>query len=276
MLYIKPDEVNAWAPRTPVDDEGLAAMAAISSAMAESYVGRSLAISDYKYVVSLSPGLGGYIGPVPIVSVSKLRVRRSQRTIGGGRAASPEGWVDLGVDSIETLLDFANGRLELYTFQWDGYQRFTASRRDARCLYQAEVTFRSGYFPATELDVAATTGDQSIAVVSSSGLLPGMKITVGPYSRLYTIADVEGTSVLLTEALEADVEVGDEVAGRVPNDLKAACGAIVEDLQTWTPTSESMSNTLSIIKETTKRTSGHPIPPAAAALLAKYKRWSWV
>jgi hypothetical protein len=275
MLYIKPDEVNTWAPRTPVDDEGLTSMALVASAMAESYIGRSLAIGPYRQVINLGAGLAGYVGPIPITEVSLVRIRRARRLVGGGKAASAEGWFELGEDEISNLIDFSTGRVELYSFQWDGYQRFEHSRMSPQNCYQAEITFRAGFIPATEIIAAADAGSEFIEVLSTGDITSGTLLTVGPYSKLYTVDRVVGSRITLTEGIENEVVVGDEVAGKVPSDVRADCGAIIEDLQTWTPNSESMSNTLSIIKETTKRTSSHPIPPAAAALLSRYKRWSW-
>jgi hypothetical protein len=276
MLYIKPDEVNTWAPRTPVDDEQLSSMAAVASAMAESYLGRPLDIREDRMVISLGPGLAGYIGPVPITEVSLVRVRRTIKAVGGGHAASAEGWINLDADDIENLVDFDTGRIELYSFQWDGYQRLSEGRRSVRHGYQAEVTFKAGYLAATEVAEDTAAGETRIPVDVTEEFTVGSKVTVGPYSTLYKVIGVDGSFLELDSPIENEVVVGDEVAGRVPQDVKAACGAIIEDLQTWLPNSAEISESLSIIKDSAKRTSGHPIPPSAASMLAKYKRWSWV
>lgn len=276
MLYIKPDEVNAWAPRTPVDDDALSSMAAVSSAMADAYLGRSLHIAPYRMVITLGAGLAGYIGPTPIVDVSLVRVRRTIKAVGGGHAASAEGWVNLSADDIENLIDYDTGRVELYSFQWDGYQRLSEGRRSVRHGYQAEITYTAGYVASTEVKDDTDAGATSVPVVSTDNFSVGDRITLGAFSTLYKIVSINGGALELDAAVENDLVEGDEVSGRVPQDVKAACGAIIEDLQTWLPTAIQQSETLSIIEDSNKRTTGHPIPPTAAAMLAKYKRWSWV
>jgi hypothetical protein len=276
MLYLKPDEVNTWAPRTPVDDEQLTSMALIASAMADAYLGRRLDIIDYRMVVTLGSGLAGYIGPVPIVDVSLVRVRRTIKVVGGGHAASAEGWVNLSADDVANMIDYDTGRIELYSFQWDGYQRITDGRRSVRHGYQAEVTFKAGYMASTEVAADTDAGETTIRVVSTENFTIGDRVTVGPYATLYKIKSLDGGQIELETAIENEVVEGDEISERVPTDIKAACGAIVEDLQTWLPTAIQQSETLSIIEDSNKRTTGHPIPPTAAAMLAKYKRWSWV
>lgn len=271
MLYIKPSEIAEWAPRVSVAEEQLRSKAAIATESIKAYLGRPLEYAEFTRTVRLNAGLVGYFGPAPVSELLAVRVRRVRRLVGGGSAPSFEGWVDMDVADVEPGLDRRLGKITLYSPVWDGYNRFTTELQRT-LTYDAEIEFESGYLRTTEADEEAAAGTRRVRVASTKGFLPGMRVTVGDETTRYRIASVVDGEITLASDLAASVEAGDEVSEVVPDDVKAACGAIIEDLETYLPNAAKQSRKLSVITDTVERTSASPIPPQAALFLAKYAK----
>lgn len=275
MLYLYTDELATYAARSNFGEADKIPSITIASELTEAFLGRTLAITEYTEIVRLSAGLSGWLSTVPITEVVSIRVRKIRKTMQGGYSVAADGWYDVVTDDFENFVNFSTGRVDLYTPVWDGYDRFTMKESSGVTRYEAEITYRAGFFASTTLTEDTEADDTEVFVSDSSDFEAGMKVTLGTTGVLRTVQSVDGDKLTLTEAVGDIYSVYDEINQRVSKPIKIAVGMVCEDRATFLPNVLRQSRRISVLSDTLRRSNTLPIPPDAMSILAKYRRRIW-
>lgn len=274
MIYLKPDEMDDWAVRARANESEKPVFAAVCTEMIDAHLKRSLVYRQYSEVLKLGAGRGAYLNYTPVISLDAVSYRRYGRRPGGSWAVGESPWVTLDPDDV--ALNETNWKIELAQVATsDGYGRI-ARYQSGMERWEIDVTYTSGYLADTMASVAADVGATTVEVDSGAHFEPGMKITTGLYTDLYTIASVTERSITIegSDGFVNAIVVGDDISELVPNRVKAAAGMLLEDRLTYLPGALRQLRKLDVISDSIRRAHTLPMPPDAAQMLAPYTKLS--
>lgn len=281
MNYLKTAEVAFYCPRSgaPTGDE--LSYSNIASRLIDTHCNRTLSIKYYLIDFEMSANLAGHIPMRPIVAFSPvtlttgLAVRPLGKNWNGGRRLLGN-WVDIDIPTdIESLVNQRTGRIEIYSSLITDYGRavYVQAPRSAYA-WLAKMELYAGFLLDTTLSVAAINGATSATLQSVIGLAANLsKINFGDSATDYLVTSIVGNLITFTPALvvTSTLPIGYAVTGSVPEDVKVACGQIVEDRLTYEPNTLRQAETLDVISERFTRMDVSPIPVDAQRILSKYR-----
>lgn len=273
--------MESYCPRTgaPIDQESI--YSNIASRLIDAHCNRTLSIRYYLVDFEMNANLAGHIPMRPIVAFAPiilstgLAVRPLGKNWAGGRRLLGN-WVDIDIPTdLESLVNIRTGRIEVFSSLIADYGRavYAQAPRDAYG-WLAKLEVYAGFLIDTTLSVAATNGDPSVTLTSVIGLTAGLSnINFGDSATNYLVTSIVDNVVSISPALAATttLPIGYAVTGAVPEDVKVACGQVIEDRVTYEPNTLRQAETLDVIDERFTRMDVSPIPVDAQRLLSKYR-----
>lgn len=281
MKYLKTSEVDDYCPRVTVPAGKELAYSNVSSRLIDAYLGRSLSIQHYFVDFELNRSITGFVPIRPIVALDPvilttgLQIRPMEKTIAGGRELIGL-WQDVSIPAdVDSLVNFRTGRMEVFANDITDYSRMFANTHGRRAVaWLAQMEIRAGHLVDTTLSATAANGATTVTLSSVVGIeANSTKLNFGDNVAEYTATAIVGSVVTISPALVAasTLPIGTAVTEVVPEDVKIACGQVIEDRLTYEPNTIKQLSTLDVISERFDRADTSPIPVDAQRILAKYR-----
>jgi hypothetical protein len=282
MLYLKTAELTTYVTRQSVPSGQELAVIRAASNLIDAYCKRSLSIKYYKLDFELNKSGVGFAPLVPVISISPadystgFRIRPMRKTWGGSRDTVGE-WTDVDVpNDIEELLNLRTGRIEIISSQDTDFGRFEYANRIGSFsdvdAYQAALEVKVGHLVDTKLVSSASNGAVSITVQDSTGITPNVTyLTKGDEVNEYLVTAKVGNVLTISPGLASSGSVNQTITQVVPDEVKSACGAVIEDRLTYQSNTHRQIEKLSILTDELWRVDKRPLPADARSLLAKYR-----
>ena len=285
MKYLKTSEISNWVTRNPVPSGSELKLILVACRLADAYCRRPLAISHYRKSRRLSAAGVGFLGVKPFIqfapveTVTGLRVFPKYRTRQGGYVKASVAPLDIQIPAnLRELIDTKNGMIELPMVRdLSDYGRELLGPVHAAHSYvqawEADVEFYAGYFVETAVKTAASSGASAVELNSVVGITANKTyLTFKDDAKAYRVTGITGTTVQLHTPLTTALAVDDEVAERVPEEVKAAIGCIIEDRLTWGVNTNRLSEELAnLLKTRISRINDDALPVDAQELLKDYR-----
>jgi hypothetical protein len=281
--YLKTTELADFVKRGDEIEEGDESYwIGVASSLIDAFCNQSLGISDYSDTIRLTRNGVGYIKHRPVykvtpqetttgVRIRPLGVDADQSTV------SVSNWQDVQIPAnLEDLINAKTGRFEIASFFKSDYGRFFSGvphrRQTGIRQYEAVIEYTAGYLVNTILTSDAAVDDTVIEVLDTTGIKVNKTyITFGDAIASYRVTAISGNNLTISPALVAEQTENTDVYQVVPNDIKRACGMIIEDRVTYPANTKKMSSKLDVLTDFFDRANSDAIPVDAARILSHYK-----